>query len=79
MTISQHAGDVQFQTDLSYSSHHKMQLSLTRGGGRAFIATANLTGFTGSRINVGWADGRSSKMKTSDDECLTFDIYGDAF
>ncbi|KAF4452020.1 hypothetical protein F53441_5094 [Fusarium austroafricanum] len=47
--------------------------------GRAFIATANSMGFTRSRINVDWADVRSSEMKTSGDECLTFVVYGDTY
>ncbi|KAM0558517.1 hypothetical protein ACHAPJ_004712 [Fusarium lateritium] len=79
MTIGKHPGDAQFQAELSYSTHHKMELFHTGGGGRLFIATANSAGFTGSRIKVYWADGRSSEMKASGGDYLTFDLNGDVF
>ncbi|KAF4947144.1 hypothetical protein FSARC_14034 [Fusarium sarcochroum] len=79
MTISKHPGDSQLQADLNYSTHHKMELFHTGGGGRSFIAAANSAGFTGSRINVYWADGRSSEMKASGGDYLTFDLNGDVF
>ncbi|KAJ4250523.1 hypothetical protein NW762_011777 [Fusarium torreyae] len=79
MTIGKHPWDAQLQAELSYSTHHKMELFHTGGGGRLFIATANSAGFTGSRINVYWADGRSSEMKASGGDYLTFDLNGDVF
>ncbi|UPK95027.1 hypothetical protein LCI18_005962 [Fusarium solani-melongenae] len=79
MTIGRHPGDVQYRADISFGAHHKMQLFRMNGMNQMLIAGAKGVGFTGSRINVNWADGRSTEMKSSDPSKIKFDVGGNTF
>ncbi|KAJ3511401.1 hypothetical protein NM208_g15435 [Fusarium decemcellulare] len=78
-TLGRHPEDVQYRADLSYGGHHKMQLYRMNGMNQMFIAAVKGVGFTGSRINVNWADGRLSDMKASSADNIKFDVGGTTF
>ncbi|KAM5342619.1 hypothetical protein ACJ41O_013585 [Fusarium nematophilum] len=78
-TLGKHPGDVQYRADISFGGHHKMQLYRMNGMGQTFIAEAKGVGFTGSRVNINWADGQFNEMKSSGAEHIKFDVGGDTF